>query len=127
MAAAMFAVPSLIILAMATFSIALDQGYCGFKAKHDHPCPTCGMTRAYRAMTRGQLAKATAYHPFAAPLFAFTVFLAGAGSIQLVTGRPVFSAVRMRLWWWLLLGNGVLVGWLIKIAIGRARGLYPLG
>ncbi len=123
----MFAVPSLIVLAMATFSIDFDQGYCGVKAKYGYPCPTCGMTRAFRAMTRGQLARAMAYHPFAPPLFAFTVLLAAAGSIQLITGRPVLSAVRMRLWWWLLLANGVLVGWLIKIAIGRARGLYPLG
>ncbi|MFW5840554.1 MAG: DUF2752 domain-containing protein, partial [Planctomycetota bacterium] len=98
---------------------------CGTLQRTGYPCPTCGMTRGFRAMAHGQVRASFGYHPFAPVLFAATAAVAAAGTVQAVTGKALLS--RTRVWWWILLANGVLAGWAIKVAIGRADGTYPLG
>ncbi|MFP4356434.1 MAG: DUF2752 domain-containing protein [Phycisphaerae bacterium] len=125
LAGVLFALPTLTILFLAAMEIDVDRSYCGLKKKYGYPCPTCGMTRGFRAMAHGQVRASFGYHPFAPVLFAATAAVAAAGTVQAVTGKALLS--RTRVWWWILLANGVLAGWAIKVAIGRADGTYPLG
>lgn len=125
LAGVLFALPTLTILFLAAMEIDVEKSYCGMKKKYGYPCPTCGMTRSFRAMADGQVGLAFGYHPFGPVLFSATALLAGVGTVQAVTGWALLS--RTRIWWWILLANGVLAGWAIKVAIGHANGTYPLG
>jgi len=48
--------------------------YCGFKAITGKPCPGCGLTRSFCAISHGRLGKAWDYNPFGFPLYVLTAF-----------------------------------------------------
>lgn len=51
-----------------TFLPGLDT--CAFHAATGLPCPGCGLTRAFIALSHGRFHEAWAFHPFAYPLYA---------------------------------------------------------
>jgi len=69
-------------------------GACPHKAHTGTPCPTCGMTRAWTAASRGRLADAWRYNRAALPLYGLNwLILLGSGGIVLWSGR---SLIRRR-------------------------------
>lgn len=48
--------------------------FCTFKNVTGHPCPGCGMTRAWIHMTHGRFVDAVLMNPFGVLLFLFTFF-----------------------------------------------------
>ncbi len=63
---------------------------CAFHAATGLPCPGCGLTRAFCALSRGQFLDAWTLHPFAFPLYAATL---GGVAAPLVARRcPGFGA-----------------------------------
>lgn len=53
-------------------------GPCPYLAETGTPCGSCGLTRAFASMSRGQLARASAYNP-AGPVV-WGLFVVGAGT-----------------------------------------------
>jgi hypothetical protein len=49
---------------------------CPFKLLTDKLCPLCGMTHAFAAIVRGDIALASKYNPLAIPLFFLVVLSA---------------------------------------------------
>ena len=54
---------------------------CGFRAITGHPCPFCGLTRAFACATHGEFAEASAFHPF---WWFFFLLVAGLGTVACV-------------------------------------------
>lgn len=73
-----------------TFFSGLDT--CAFHAMTGLPCPGCGLTRAFVALSHGQLREAWALHPFAFPLYALC--LGGLGSPWLLHRFPALAGPR---------------------------------
>ena len=62
---------------------------CAFHAATGLPCPGCGLTRAFIALSHGRFHTAWALHPFAYPLYACC--LAGLGAPWLLRRYPALS------------------------------------
>lgn len=95
---------------------------CGWYLATGYPCPTCGMTTAVSATTRGQYALGFRTQPFGALLavIAAVAFWGGLhvavfGSRLAVTGDRLFRP-RVMLW----LGAVFVAAWLYKIAAVRS-------
>jgi hypothetical protein len=63
---------------------------CPFRALTGHPCPGCGMTRAFCALMHGELWRAVKLNPFS-PLLFLAAFIAWAKA-----AAAVFRAGRLR-------------------------------
>ncbi len=50
-------------------------GLCLFRKLTQLPCPGCGMTRAFCAISHGEFAAAWGFHPFGFGIYALTVAL----------------------------------------------------
>lgn len=48
---------------------------CAFKQYTGRPCPGCGLTRAYCAISHGRFADAFAFNPFSFILYAATILM----------------------------------------------------
>ena len=81
------------------------------------PCPTCGMTRSFCAVGRGDLGAAFRQHPLGPPAFlAFVLLLVRSGGIAL-TGRRWLDGLARALAWSVLPGAGLLlVVWVWRLA-----------
>lgn len=62
---------------------------CHFKATFGRECPTCGLTRAFCALSHGRLADARRYNRAAPALYA--LWWAGAGVALATLGRALFA------------------------------------
>lgn len=99
---------------------------CTFLAWTGLPCPFCGFTRAFAAISRGDLAWAWAFCPLALPLylaFLITAVWHGAG---LVLGRQIIRGPRLALpaehrrWLWRVAAGLFLLNWAYRLAAGLA-------
>jgi hypothetical protein len=70
-------------------------GPCGFKQRYGLPCPTCGMTTAVLAFTRGEVAQAFEIQPAAALVCAALVASAGILLTVALQGRVAPPISRM--------------------------------
>lgn len=72
-----------------------NQGYripflvCPLRHWTGIPCPTCGMTRSFMAIARGNLSQALAEHLFGPILFMFFLSAAVHLLVELLTGRRI--------------------------------------
>jgi hypothetical protein len=68
---------------------------CEYKAKHGEPCPTCGLTRGFAALSHGQVEEALRHNPWSLALYgaAWLTFL-GSASILVSTLRRYRRAPR---------------------------------
>jgi hypothetical protein len=105
----------------------LGQPACRTLVTSGYPCPACGMTTAFSAMVHGRFALAFRAQPFGVVLFGLMLAGGTVGGLEAVTGRDLLGRLGIRLWWlWVLLGLWA-AGWGAKVALGVARGEYPLG
>jgi len=94
---------------------------CLLKNTTGVPCPTCGSTRAVKAVSRGAIGEAFGHNPL---VFSFGLGLGAALALRLVTGhvlQPAFSIVGwisiaavllsafLLNWWWVLRADGIFV------------------
>ena len=104
----------------------LNVPACSFLATTGYPCPSCGMTRAMVAMTRGRIVTALHLHPFSVVLFAGLVILAVFAAGEALTGRDLLTKLRPGLWWiWAGLA-GMLAGWAWVLLTGLQAGILPI-
>lgn len=72
-----------------------NQGYkvpflgCPFRHLTGIPCPTCGMTRSFMAIARGNLSEAVSQHLFGPIVFAGLLIAVAHIGVELLTGRQV--------------------------------------
>jgi hypothetical protein len=67
---------------------------CGFRRLTGRPCPACGMTRSWHALSRGELREATVLHPFGPIAFAIA-----SAAVVLPPSQLDALAARTRRWW----------------------------
>jgi hypothetical protein len=78
------------------------------------PCATCGMTRSFCAIGRGDLGAAFAQHPLGPILYAFSVLVMLRSAAVAVTGRRILpQAGRVFLWMAAVLVAVILVVWVV--------------
>lgn len=74
---------------------------CFFQSLFGFPSPTCGMTRAFMALARGDLQQAITYHLFAPVVFGICVLTVGHAGFELSTGRvytPIYTGLLHKPW-----------------------------
>ena len=93
-------------------------GPCGFKQRHGLPCPTCGMTTAVLAFTRGEILSAFSQQP-AAGLLCLALGAVGLAALAVALfGRypqplvQVLARVRL-LYAWVGVGLLIVMGWAV--------------
>lgn len=110
-----------LLVALALRSFALPQGrdasICFLRRFVGLPCPGCGLTRAFAALVRGDLAAAVLLHPLS-PVLATELLLAWlAWGVWAGTGRALLDrrAVNVTL---SCNAAALLVVWLLRLATG---------
>lgn len=80
------------------------------------PCPTCGMTRSFCAMGRGDLGDAFRQHPLGPVLYALLAFVMVRSAVAAVWGRRLFAGTARLLVWSVpaLLAAAVVV-WVVRL------------
>lgn len=69
---------------------------CEYKATHGEPCPTCGLTRGFAALSHGDLHDALAHNRWSLLLYAGAwLTLLGSGSILASAARRYRRATRV--------------------------------
>lgn len=64
---------------------------CAFRQIFGRPCPTCGLTRGFSALSHGRIDEASRYNFLSIPMYG--IFWLGAAASAFVTAR---SAIRWR-------------------------------
>ena len=93
------------------------------------PCPTCGMTRSFCAMGRGDLGDAFRQHPLGPVLYALLAFVMVRSAVAAVWGRRLFArTARLLLWSVPALLAAAVVVWVVRLwwmfASGAAAGAW---
>ena len=127
-----YAVGALALAALSVSSIG-----CIFRFTTGVPCPGCGMTRAYAALLRGEVAAAFAYHPlfWTVPVAACLAWVQGelSGRIAVAAAEDspmphrLRSAHRLCLAALALLACALVVLWLVRLADPCDAGLLCSG
>jgi len=80
------------------------------------PCPTCGMTRSFCAMGRGEVADAFQKHPLGPVLYALLAFVMVRSAAAAVRGRRLFAGTaRLLLWTVPVLLAAAVVLWVVRL------------
>ena len=80
------------------------------------PCATCGMTRSFCAIGRGEFGAAFAQHPLGPILYAFSVLVMLRSATVAATGRRTLpQAGRVFLWMAAVLVAVILVVWVVRL------------
>jgi hypothetical protein len=113
---------SLCLLGVALVTPGIQLPLCAFKTITGLPCPTCGITRAVIALSRGDLDRALFMNPLAAvaglAALAYLLYAAAVLALRLPRLRPVVTPRDARL----LRAGGVsllALNWIWLIATGR--------
>jgi hypothetical protein len=63
------------VYALFAAALPVERGpiVCPFRMLTGHRCPLCGLTRATRALTRGELRNSVSFHPLAPFLWAILI------------------------------------------------------
>jgi len=87
------------------------------------PCATCGMTRSFCAIGRGEFGAAFAYHPLGPVLYAFFALVMLWSAAVAATGRRILpQAGRVFLWMAAVLVAATLVVWVVHLCEMVASG-----
>lgn len=65
----------------------LTEGKCLFQRMFGFPSPSCGLTRSFMAIARGDFATAFSFHAFGPLIFGAFLLTAGHLAVELMTGR----------------------------------------
>ena len=97
---------------------------CWLRRTTGIPCPTCGMTRAFSALAKGDVRHAVAYNPLS-PLFAVVILSCwGYTSWRMARGGafPAFDGRRAAIVF-AALGALAAVVWIVRVVVPLARDL----
>ncbi len=95
---------------------------CAFRVLTHLDCPGCGLTRAYRAMGRLDVAGAFQYNPLGPALFTATVLLWGFAVVMVGTrGR-----IRLPAWWPAAQPRVLWVAVVLYLGVGFVRIAYEI-
>ena len=100
--------------------------YCGFKQKYGLPCPTCGMTTATLAFSRGKISEAFYIQPACTFLCCLLVIIAFLAFVTAVFGKHFsfierfFNEVKVR---YIILALIIIIaaGWAVTLARALAE------
>ncbi|MEO5821319.1 MAG: DUF2752 domain-containing protein [Vicinamibacteraceae bacterium] len=113
---------SLCLLGVALVTPGIQLPRCAFKTMTGLPCPTCGVTRAIIALSRGDVDRALFMNPLVAVAagigLLYLLYAAAVLALRLPRFRPTVSAVgadRLRI----VTVAVVAINWLWLIATGR--------
>jgi len=99
-------------------------GPCGFQEVTGLACPSCGMTRSWLWLVRGDLGKAFAYNAAGALLLIGLIAAGLLGVLRLATRDPARLRIPFKV------VSTVVIVWMIgpylALWIARMFGLYPL-
>ena len=107
------------------FDFGMLFGPCGFRQQYGLPCPTCGMTTAVLAFSRGEILGSFSIQPAAGLLCSVLVvgailsgIVASLGSYPLFIGRIL---ARLKILY-ILIGLGLIVatGWVVTLAMAAS-------
>lgn len=89
------------VIKLSLFSVPLSGAYffsytnynspffCPILAFTGIPCPGCGLTRSFLALTKGDLISAFSYHLFGPILFLFLILVATHLFLEIITSRKI--------------------------------------
>ena len=81
------------VLDLLDFTRAYGTNFCPMLHLTGLPCPLCGMTRAFAALSAGRFAQAVSFN-FAAPVLFLAVVAWGVlGAAQWISARPVLDHI----------------------------------
>ena len=117
--------PALILIASALIPYqSITYRICVFRKLTDHPCPFCGYSRSFSAITDGHWVWAFHNSPFTVVLYGLTVVLLVWNVVPLLTGYrllrgPALQFPSRRFWTliWVFIGFLVL-NWGYRLAMG---------
>jgi hypothetical protein len=99
-------------------------GPCGFQEVTELACPSCGMTRSWLWLVRGDLYKAFTYNAAGALLLMGLMLMGVLGAIRLATRDPAKLRIPFKVL------STVVIVWMVgpylSFWIARMFGLYPL-
>ena len=99
-------------------------GECGFVEATGLACPSCGMTRSWVWLARGDVLKALSYNAAGAMLLLSLVGMGLLGAVRLLTRSPKRWALPFR---WISAGVVMwLLGPYLALWLVRLVGYYPL-
>lgn len=87
---------------------------CVFRRVTHHDCATCGMTRAFALLARGDVSGSLARHPLALPLAAEALLLWLAAPLAWRLRWPV--STRLRDGWLLANAAALIAVWVVRLA-----------
>jgi hypothetical protein len=88
--------------------------FCTFRNVTGHPCPGCGMTRAWVFLSHGEVAEAIRMNPFGSFLFVWTLLALGYLGLRTFAGIPALRLALSRpgqVVFWGLLGGALAANW----------------
>lgn len=98
---------------------------CPIRSLTGIPCPSCGLTRSFLALAKGDLGVSISYHLFGPLLFLAFLIVGVQTATELVMGRKIFSHYYKKLYQlqlhWIGLAS-FLVYYLIRLLIGKITG-----
>ena len=100
---------------------------CPIRALIGIPCPSCGMTRSFLALAKGDLGESIFYHLFGPLLFLTFLIVTVHTAIELVMRRKVFppyykKLYQLHLHW---IGLASFLGYyVIRLSIGKITGVF---
>jgi Protein of unknown function (DUF2752) len=113
---------SLCLLGVALVTPGIQLPRCTFKMLTGLPCPTCGVTRAVIALSRGQIAHGLFMNPLAAiacgAALVYLVYAAAVLALRLPRLRPVLSPAGGRALRAATVA-AIAINWMWLIATGR--------
>jgi hypothetical protein len=111
-------------IGMGWVSLRPSQGplVCGFRQLTHLDCPSCGLTRAFRAMGRLRVSEAFGYNPLGPAIFLVTLVAWGfAAAMLLSKGR-----LRIPLWWQYWQSRLLWGAITIYLVVGIGRMVYEI-
>ena len=94
-------------LALALALLATGAIPCPFAALTHQPCPGCGVTRASRALLRGDLAGALHHHPLVWLILPLVAFELTRQTFAYIVDRPARTSVS----------KAATAGWIVALAL----------
>jgi len=106
-----------------TFGVGGSESICMLRRMTGMPCPTCGVTRSFRALGQGALVAAVRFHPLGPVFFAMlAVVMVRSAGVALGGRRWLDGAARVMIWLLPLLVPATLAVYAVRMWLFFASG-----